>query len=316
MVTVLADQHKVRFYASPDLKHWTYLSDFGPAGAVDGWWECPDLFPLAVEDGPETRKWILKVDVLKGTGAQYFIGEFDGMRFISDTADVHILRVDYGNDFYAAQSWSDEPNNRRIWIGWLNNWHYANVIPTSPWRGLFSIPRELHLRKYREALRLVQQPIEELKQLRQSIYHATHIDIATINTQIAPLKIGIAQEIQAEFTLGTAREFGIKICTGETEETLIGYDTQTQELFVDRQRSGESAFSEVFARVHRGTLPPEGGKIRLHMFLDSCSVEVFGNDGYIVISDLIFPLSESTRLEFYAHDGDVRLDRLDIWKLT
>src|SRR5687768_16479998 len=53
MVSVLADQHKVRFDGSSDLKHWTYLSDFGPAGAVNGWWECPDLFPLAIEDQPE-----------------------------------------------------------------------------------------------------------------------------------------------------------------------------------------------------------------------------------------------------------------------
>ena len=109
MVTVLADQHKVRFDGSPDLRHWTHLSDFGPAGAIDGAWECPDLFPLAVEGQPELKKWVLKVDALKGTGAQYFIGEFDGTRFINDAPDDQILRVDYGNDFYAAQSWSDMP---------------------------------------------------------------------------------------------------------------------------------------------------------------------------------------------------------------
>src|SRR6185503_11403082 len=162
MVTALSDQHKVRFDSSSDLKHWTHLSDFGPSGAVDGIWECPDLFPLTAEGQPGLGKWVLKVDALKGTGAQYFIGEFYGTRFINDTTDDQILRVDYGNDFYAAQSWSDEPNDRRIWIGWLNNWHYANLTPTSPWRGLFSIPRELHLRQYPEGLRLIQKPIEEL----------------------------------------------------------------------------------------------------------------------------------------------------------
>ena len=185
MVTVLADQHKVRFDGSPDLRHWTHLSDFGPAGAIDGVWECPDLFPLAIEGQPEQMKWVLKVDVLKGIGAQYFIGDFDGTRFINDATDDQILRVDYGNDFYAAQSWSDMPDGRRIWIGWLNNWEYANLIPTSPWRGLFSVPRELHLRQYPEGLRLIQQPVEELKQLRQLLYHVNDIDIAAVNDQLA-----------------------------------------------------------------------------------------------------------------------------------
>ena len=315
MVTVLADQHKLRFDGSPDLKHWTYLSDFGPAGAVDGMWECPDLFSLALEDQPETRKWVLKVDVLKGTGAQYFIGDFDGTCFINDAIENQTLCVDYGQDFYAAQSWSDAPNGRRIWIGWLNNWHYADTIPTSPWRGLFSVPRELHLRKYPEGLRLVQQPVAELMQLRQSLYHVIDTDIATVNTQLAALKMNIAQEIKVECALGTAREFGIKICTDNAEETVIGYDAQTQELFVDRRRSGDSAFSVKFAGVRRAPLPPEQGKIRMHIFMDSCSVEAFGNDGYTVISDLIFPHSQGTRMEFYALGGDVRLNKLEIWKL-
>ena len=315
MVTVLADQHKVRFDGSPDLRHWTHLSDFGPAGAIDGVWECPDLFPLAIEGQPETKKWVLKVDALKGTGTQCFIGDFDGTHFINDATQDQILRVDYGQDFYAAQSWSDMPDGRRIWIGWLNNWEYANLIPTSPWRGLFSIPRELYLRKYPEGLRLIQQPVEELKQLRQLLYHVHDIDIAAVNDGLAMLKTDISQEIKVEFTLGTAHEFGIKIHTGDAEETVIGYDAQAQELFVDRRDSGDNTFSSSFAGVQRAPLPPEHGKIKMHIFMDSCSVEVFGNDGYAVISDLIFPHSKNTRVECYALSGDVCLNKLEIWKL-
>jgi fructan beta-fructosidase len=315
MVTVLADEHRVRFDGSSDLKHWTHLSDFGPAGAVNGWWECPDLFPLALEGQPETGKWMLKVDVLKDIGAQYFIGDFDGTRFINEAPDNQTLRVDHGEDFYAAQSWSNEPNGRRIWIGWLNNWHYANAIPTSPWRGLFSIPRELRLKKYPEGLRLIQKPIAELRQLRQSLYHTTDSDIDMVNSQLSRLNADMAQEINIEFALSTAPEFGIKICTGNTEETLIGYDTHSQELFVDRRRSGDSAFSEQFAGLHRAALPPEGGKIRMNIFVDSCSVEVFGNDGRTVITDLIFPHSQIARIVLYADDGDVHLNSLHIWEL-
>jgi fructan beta-fructosidase len=316
MVTALSDQYKVRFDSSPDLKHWTHLSDFGPSGAVDGIWECPDLFPLPIDDQPERSKWILKVDALKGTGAQYFIGNFDGTRFINDARDDQIRRVDYGADFYAAQSWSDVPDGRRIWIAWLNNWHYANLIPTSPWRGLFSIPRELVLRQYPNALRLIQIPIEELKDLRQSLYHLADANIAAVNSELADLKMDIATEIQAELSIDAAGEFGIKICTGNAEETVIGYDAHAQEIFLDRRRSGDSSFAAEFADVHRAPLALEGGKIRFHIFVDSCSVEVFANDGLVVISDLIFPNAQNLGLQFYTREGDVHLNKLDIWKLV
>jgi fructan beta-fructosidase len=315
MVTVLSDLHKVRFDGSADLKHWSHLSDFGPAGAVDGLWECPDLFLLPIEDEPAISKWVLKVDALKGTGAQYFVGDFDGTRFVHEAAEDSVLRVDYGADFYAAQSWSDDPEGRRIWIGWLNNWHYANDIPTSPWRGVFSVPRQLHLRRFGKAIRLVQQPLEELKQLRQPLYQATNAEMESVNAQLAALEMDTAQEIRVEFTLDTATEFGLKICTGKAQETSIGYDLRSQEMFMDRRHSGDSSFSDRFATEHRAPLSPDGGKIRLHIFVDSCSVEIFGDDGSAVISDLIFPPSENSSLTFYARGGGVNINALDIWRL-
>ena len=315
MVTVLSDQHKVRFDGSTALKHWSHLSDFGPAGATDGQWECPDLFALPVEGETGLTKWVLKVDVLKGTGAQYFIGDFDGTQFTNDSSVDEIKRVDFGEDFYAAQSWSDEPNARRIWIAWMNNWHYANDIPTSPWRGSFSIPREVRLRKDPDGIQLIQQPVEELKQLRHPLYHVTNMKMEEVNSQLAGLQMELAEEIKVVFVLDSARELGLKICTGEDNETIIGYDAGLQELFIDRRLSGESAFSDRFAEVHRAPLRPEGGKIELHIFVDSCSVEVFAEDGSRIISDLIFPPSQNVRLEFYASEGNPRLDILDIWSL-
>src|SRR5215207_2428265 len=140
MVTALADQQKVRFDSSPDLIHWTHLSNFGPEGRVDNEWECPDIFLMNVEGQPGFQKWVLKVDVNHSILGQYFVGHFDGLCFINDASSDQVLRVDYGKDFYAAQSWSNTSVGRRIWIGWMNNWDYAKVIPTAPWRGLFSIP--------------------------------------------------------------------------------------------------------------------------------------------------------------------------------
>ncbi len=89
MIVALSAQKKIRLYASPDLKAWTLQSEFGPAGATDGSWECPDLFPLPVE-GEDTVKWVLTVGVggapAGGTGCQYFTGTFDGTTFVDDNS--------------------------------------------------------------------------------------------------------------------------------------------------------------------------------------------------------------------------------------
>ena len=89
MVVVKATEHKVSIYSSPNLKNWTHLSDFGPAGAVGGVWECPDLFPLAVDGNPRNVKWVMVVNlnpggIAGGSGGQYFVGDFDGTTFTSD----------------------------------------------------------------------------------------------------------------------------------------------------------------------------------------------------------------------------------------
>src|SRR5688572_27857608 len=83
MAVAWPTNHKVRFYASPNLKEWTHLSDFGPAGSVAGIWECPDLFPIGRD------KWTLIVNIgggapAGGSGTQYFVGEFDGKEFRLD----------------------------------------------------------------------------------------------------------------------------------------------------------------------------------------------------------------------------------------
>ena len=84
---------------------------------------------------------------------------------------------------------------------------------------------------------------------------------------------------------------------------------------MDRRHAGDKSFSHKFAGVHRAPLAPEEDKIKLHVFIDSCSVEVFGNDGRAVISDLIFSNPQSSGLEFYAREGNARLNNLDIWTL-
>ena len=89
MVVVKATEHQVSIYSSPNLKNWTHLSDFGPAGAVGGVWECPDLFPLAINGNPRNVKWVMVVNlnpggIAGGSAGQYFVGDFDGTTFTSN----------------------------------------------------------------------------------------------------------------------------------------------------------------------------------------------------------------------------------------
>ncbi|HEY8837746.1 MAG TPA: glycoside hydrolase family 32 protein, partial [Dehalococcoidia bacterium] len=171
MAVALPNEKKVNFYTSHDLKRWKYVSEFGPAGATGGQWECPDLFSLPIEGGG--RKWVLIVNInpggpAGGSGTQYFTGRFDGTRFVADAGARDIRWADYGPDFYAGVSWNDTPKSdgRRIWLGWMSNWLYAQDVPTSPWRSSMTVPRELSLRRTPGGLRLVQKPVGELKKLR------------------------------------------------------------------------------------------------------------------------------------------------------
>lgn len=320
MVLVLSDLHKVQFYGSKDLKTWHHLSDFGPAGSTGGVWEVPELLELPVENQPGQTHWVLKVDVggggpWGGSAAQYFTGHFDGVRFIPDTPEGEPRWVDYGQDFYAALSWSDLPaeQNRTVWLGWMNNWRYAKDLPTHPWRGALTLPRTLALRSEGERLYLVQRPVRELEQLRTERYSLGKISLPEGAMPLEPQ--GAALEILAEFELGTAHDFGLKVRVGAGEETRIGYHRLHQELYLDRRNSGVAHFSEHFPRRHRASLPPEAGRVRLHVFVDLCSVEVFGNEGRAVITDLIFPQPESTGLEVFCRGGTVNLRSLEVWTL-
>jgi len=323
MVAALPTLHKVRFFGSTDLKHWAFLSDFGPAGVTAGVWECPDLFPLPVEGEAGQTRWVLSINVnpggiAGGSANQYFVGHFDGTSFVNANSPDQVLWADYGKDFYASTSFSDIPatDGRRIWLGWLLNWEYAAKVPTSPWRGMQSIPRTLSLKRFPYGIRLVQAPVKELAQPRLSRFIILGKDFATANRNLLARRIhSDAQEITAEIDAGNSSEAGIRVRKGKDEATTIGVDWARQEVFVDRTRSGDIAFDPRFPGRHAGPLLPAGGKqVKLHIFVDRSSVEVFVNDGATVISDAIFPSRESQGIELYSN-GDARLVKLEIWNL-
>jgi fructan beta-fructosidase len=221
--------------------------------------------------------------------------------------------IDWGRDFYAVNSWNNLPDNQRRWIGWMNNWDYGTLIPTSPWRSAQSIPRDVSLDTIDGTVQLVQKPIPELRELREG-YSCEQGRLITAGTSALSTR-GKALEIIAEFQVGTASQFGLKVRTGSGEETLVGYDAPGGDVFLDRTNSGQVSFSNLFPSRETAPLQAKDGRVKLHIFVDWSSVEVFGDNGQTVITDQIFPMPSSDGLALFANSGNARLVSLQIWPL-
>ncbi|WP_161410773.1 GH32 C-terminal domain-containing protein [Paenibacillus silvestris] len=288
---------KFRIYSSPNLINWTLESE------NNIYTECPDLFPLPVDGNAQNKKWVLS----KG-GRSYIIGSFDGKTFVPETNDIP---MNYGPDTYATQSFSDVPGGRRIIMSWMTNLQYASSLKevTNPWNGANTIPYELSLVTSPEGIRLMQKPIAELQQLRGADYTLTNKTVSP-GTNLLEGHHALQAEIEAVFELGTAQEFGLKVRQGESEETIVGYDTANKKMFVDRNHSGAKLTGRSEA-----PLTPENNRITMHLFVDWSSVEAFGNDGKQIITNLVFPQFGSDKMELYAKGGDVQLVSLHLYDL-
>ena len=314
-VMVFAAHDHVKIYNSDNLKDWELVSEFGRSdGSHEGVWECPDLFPLEVEGTGET-KWVMLVSLGDGapnggSGTQYFIGNFDGKTFVNSLPSNEVFWLDYGRDNYAGVTWSDIPGDdgRRIFMGWMSNWQYAGVVPTENWRGAMTIPRELHLVQLPVGLRLISQPVNELRALRGKY---VEIDKRAMKNE---LKINVPfdvsrSEILLEFAdLSMARDFGIMFSNRLGQQLLVGYDPGSDRFYIDRSSSGAVNFSDAFAgRQYAPRISKQYG-VKLHLLLDVSSVELFADDGQVVMTAIFFPDEEFNQVKLYANDGAVGLN--------
>jgi len=324
MVAVFADEKQVKILDSTNLKTWMLRSTFGPLGPGRGQWECPDLFELPLDNGSGARKWVMVVNrnpgaPAGGTGVEYFVGSFDGAKFTNETPAGQELWADYGKDFYATNSFSDVPatDGRRIWLGWISNWQYANTEPTKLWRGAQSLPRALRLKTYPDGIRLIQAPVKEVELLRtKQLFRGSEISIQQANKEIHAANVqGDTLEIEAEIAPRGADESGFRLRRGPNEETLVGISAKTHELFIDRTHSGLVSFSSDFPGRHRAPLHWTSS-VKLHIFLDRSSVEVFANDGETVLTDRIYPSPGSDGLDVFSDSSGSQIPSLTIWKLS
>ena len=234
------------------------------------------------------------------------------------SASESALWFDYGPDYYAAVSWSDVPKSdgRRLWLGWMNNWQYGQDVPTAPWRSAMSIPREVGLRQTSDGIRLVQKSAREMESLRGENFQFNGGDVATANDWLAKSKIqGDQLEILVELEPQSVGVEGVQVLRGSREATVIGVDRSRGQVFVDRTESGVVNFHPKFPSRNNAPLDSPHGKVKLHIFVDAGSVEVFVNDGEQVFTDLVFPSADSRGVKFFGPEDKVKIGSLNVWTL-
>ena len=289
MSVVKPKEQKVSFYNSKNLKEWRYLSDFGPAGAVDGDWECPDLFPLAVDGDENKIKWVLLISInpgglTGGSGTQYFIGNWNGKEFTADEGGTRW--VDYGRDNYAGVTFNDAPNGRCIFIGWMNNWDYAKDFPTAPWRGSMTLPRELALVSKDGKLSLIANPVIELENyLEEKLSAGNDAELLEIKTSVLT---------------GDGKSTKIRV-TGDNDNFFeFGYDAKSKSIFVDRSHAWQEIESTY---IHSAPITGNEKILDINVIVDRSSVEIFAAGGTYVLTDLIFLTGANRSVTFEIADG-------------
>lgn len=286
-IMTMAAGNEIRFYQSKDLKNWNFSGSFGKdQGDHGGVWECPDLMNIAT--GPNSSKWVLLVSIGNGapnggSGTQYFIGEFDGNTFHNDNPKDTRLWVDYGKDDYAGVTWSNTHDNRHLFLGWMSNWQYAQQVPTQPWRSSMTIPRELQLKQTTAGIRLISKPISELTRLRKETNPITLQENKSYTLTQNELLISFPiTEVENPLPV-------IQLRNTNGEMIEIGYDAKKTEFYIDRTHMKHQEFSASFPGIHTAPRQSKDRMITLHLFIDQSSVEVFADNGSVVMTDLFFP---------------------------
>lgn len=292
----------MRFYSSPNLRDWTLES------RSDIWTECPDFFPLKVEDTNETL-WVLNL-----AGEGYVVGTFDGKRFSPIQEQV---KYAVSPDRYAGQTFYNAPDGRRVEINWMGNWKYANDFATLlPGNGVMTLPVELKLVKEDGKYRLLRIPVKEIDTLRGE---------QVFSCQSGYLKEGAKNpfdgieaktlDIQMKFKPAGQEKLGFRFRAGSGQEVVVGYDAGSGLLYLDRGKTVTKI--KDFSRQYSASVKPDAdGFVELRIILDWSGLEVFANQGEALISALIIPDKDAQKVEMFAQGGTAQIVSADAYRLV
>lgn len=335
---ILAVGNHMEIYSSKDLREWRHESDFGASyGCHDGVWECPDLFELPVDGNPGDTRWVLLSNnysnTMRSGGTQYFIGTFDGREFRCETPADLTRWLDKGRNHYAAVTWDNAPDGRRVLLAWMAGWPYQNPGKPVQIRGIQSAPRDLALYTHDGTVYLAARPSPEMEALRGAEALGTP-RFKVREPRSFPLPGEGLCEVELTFRDIKAAAAGFRLTNSLGEALTFRYDTPTRQFVLDFSKSGKVDYggdpnarsvvtldprcAGMQAGAARETYAPvaDDGSLALRILLDRCSVECFERDGRFVITDYIFPSEPYDRIEFFAEEGDFRIAEFAAYPLA
>lgn len=278
-------------YKSKDLINWEFVNIIANSnGCIGSTWECPDLFQLKDKD-----ILIISPQYLKARGndfnnlhsSVYMIGNLNIENGIFEFDDFY--SVDYGFDFYAPQTTIDN-KGRRIVIGWMNMWETLNPTQVNGhnWAGAMTLPREAVLIDGR----LYFKPVDEIKKYRKNEYILNDVKL---NGERVFEAYGDSYELQVSFNAQEAVEFGLKVRVNDDEETILSYNRDNKVFRFNRDKSGVGPKGE-----RRTKVDLVDNILKLQIFVDKCSVEVFINEGQKVMTGRIYPSKDAVKIKAFS----------------
>ena len=293
---------EIMLFQSDDLEKWTYRGIAAKSRNSDEgfMWECPNfaeidgqdvliISPMFSLNGKEIHKVV------------YTIGKMDYNSGKLSHGNFNLL--DNGFDFYAPQV-MQTPDGRCIMIGWMDTWDIPIVEKTSGdgWACMMTVPRELHIKDGK----IISTPVKELESLRKNEKSYSNLNLNK-ETQLDGIN-GAVGEMLLNIDSRASKSFKIKLRCSATEETILTYDNSTGIFSVNRDKSGQGAggISEV-------KIAPSDN-LKLQIFMDKSSVEVFLNDGEAVLSNRIYPQENSAGIVFIP-EGNLKINSVSFYQL-
>lgn len=257
----------ITFHTSTDMRKWEFAS------RIEGYYECPDLFEAKVQGTDETR-W-----VLYGADGKYATGQFDGKTFTPDGPKQQLW---HGN-FYAAQTYSNDPQGRIVQIGWGQGIEFRGM----PFNQQMVLPVELTLHKAGDRIEMHAAPVEEVKTLRGIVNN--HVALQSTN--------GAPSESVFDNSTGYHWSIALKFDGAKSAQLSLG----TLPLQVDVEKSTLTC--------GRVTVPAriQDNELQLEAFVDRGSVELFLNGGATAVSVRSDLSHRAQILKLTSSDGTVSL---------
>lgn len=223
--------------------------------------------------------------------------------------------LDYGRDNYAGVTWSDVPKSdgRRIFMGWMSNWAYAQKTPTEKWRSAMTLARNLRLVNTPNGLRILSEPVEEQQKIRGKKINLPKLGVnegSAVMQLNSPLLEGIL-----EVNVPKNTTFALVMSNSKGERMEVGFDAAKNEFFTDRTKSGKVDFDASFSSRSIAPREASGETVRFHVFFDVASVELFADGGATSMTDIFFPNEDYTTLTLESRGGKADIISGVFWEL-